>query len=91
MPVVVLALLIPEKFPESYNYYGGPWAHANFQNVLNKRIADIVCFGESEYILPQIVQSNPDNLEELQNIPSIAFRLNGKVSDQSMWLCRKPR
>ena len=74
-----LALLIRKNFPKITIIMGGPWAHANFQNVLNKRIADIVCFGESEYILPQIVQSNPDNLEELQNIPSIAFRLNGEI------------
>lgn len=67
------AKIIKEHFPQIKIIMGGPWAHVNYEFLLKKKIADIVCFGEGEYTLANIMKNYKDSLQDISQIERLAY------------------
>lgn len=75
---ILSAIKIKRRFPDIKILMGGPWAHANFENILHKKIADIVFFGEGEYSIVKLMEAGKDQ-EKYNQIRGMAYLKDGKI------------
>jgi len=71
---------IKTNFPDITVIVGGVQVYGSDDFILNNSKADIVCIGESELILPELIHQLYKN-GDLSNIPSIKYKKNGSVID----------
>jgi len=76
---VISAKNIKAKFKNIKIIMGGPWAHANYELLLEADIADIVCFGEAEYTLVEILKTYTNNINVLSSVSGISYKFENKI------------
>lgn len=75
---LALVNLIKDNCKDTVVVVGGIQAYGCEQFIIDNSKVDIVCVGESELVLPQLVRSLYQD-KDFSHIPSIVYRRNGEV------------
>ncbi len=70
---VYTALKIKISFPQIKIVMGGPWATAQYEEIIQHHYADIVVLGEGEYTIVDIGRTDPKDVKSLEKIEGICY------------------
>jgi radical SAM superfamily enzyme YgiQ (UPF0313 family) len=70
---------IHKMFPKIKILMGGPWASAEYKQIIRAKYADVVVIGEGEQTLIELMVTTNWNSQNLNNIKGIAYLMDGNI------------